>query len=1107
MRYLVPHYDTLLVLASILIATLSAYVMLDLTRRAEPGERGLARGLWVFGSVAMGTGIWAMHFVGMQAYELPIELGFTTALTLASWAAAVGASGVALWVAQGGRLTRLRLAGGSVAMGLGICAMHYGGMAALDMAPAIVWDAALVGVSVAIAIGASGAALLLAFWLRGASARRGAGYQALAAGVMGGAVSAMHYTGMAAAHFPLGSVCLSANALGGHVLGMLVAVASLALFGLLALTLLTSRVEARMRGTAVQLAQSLTLSHTELERRAALLAQTEEIALIGSINVNLVTGDLIVSSGLSRLFGEAPSSQPEPAGWLMARVPEADHAMLRTIRASAEHAAEVEFEVEHRIVRADGSLRTVSHHSRVECASDGTPLRLHVTLQDITARREAEAAIHALANVDPATGLANRKALLTRLQQASLAAQRDDRSISLLVIEIDQFRLGQESLGYAAADQLLKALAKRLLAVAPGADLVAHLGSGEFALLLSGPEDCGEAAAQSVASALVAGLAEPFQIAATELAVTGAVGVALYPADADHADDLLDRAGASAMRARAMSSVRICFYTPEANGRAHARLAIESGLRRAIERDELYLCYQPQIDLSTGRMVGLEALARWKDAQRGEISPMEFIPVAEKTGLIIPIGEWVLRTACTDSLRWQAAGLAPIRVAVNLSMLQLQQPDIAERIQAILVETGMDPHHLGVEVTESMLLDEVEYVAQTLLKLRALGIEIALDDFGTGYSNLSYLSKLPIDVLKIDRSFVHDVTAPTQDVALTRALITMAHGLKMKVLAEGVETEGQLALLVASQCDQIQGYYFSPPVRAAVMAQMLTDDKRLAGHLIEHRSKPRTLLLVDDEENILASLRRLLRRDGYHIITATSGAQGLQRLAENRVDVILSDQRMPGMTGVEFLRRAKELYPQTMRMSLSGYTELQSITDAINEGAVCKFLTKPWDDERLRAHVHEAFVQKDLDDENRELSTRLHGANTALALANVRLQKVSDTQLEHMRRDEARLLSAHALLEGVPAPVIGFDIDGMVAYLNADAQNLFALADSPLGRDATEALSAELAQVWRNSDGAYVRVEVGGRSFQVICRAIGGEPSERGKLMVLTPETPPTRAH
>ena len=900
----------------------------------------------------------------------------------------------------------------------------------------------------------------------------------------------------------ISAVCLGVTGLGGAVLGWSLALTS---FVLLMLTLIASAIEIRIRGNIARLAASLEQSSAELQRHAERLAQAEEIALIGSAETDLATGETVLSAGLCQMLGEAPPPGPVPADWLWAHVPVEERQLVQLMRESVR--TDEPFEFQHRIVHRAGGVRTVLHRGRIELANDGTPLRLHATLQDITSRREAEQAIHDLAHADMATGLPNRHALLNRLGDATLAAQREDRTISLLVVEVDQFELAHESLGHAAGDHLLRAVAQRLVQLAPGAGMTAHLGGGEFALLVDGPGDAGEAVAQTLARALVEGVSGSIHIGSTEIFATVAIGVALWPADADGPDALLDHACASVQHARELDNNRICFYTPAANARASTRLANEAGLRRAIDRNELYLCYQPQVDLGTGRVSGLEVLARWKDAVRGDIPPAEFIPLAERTGLIIPIGEWVLRTACMDSVRWQAEGLAPVRVAVNLSMLQLQQPDFVQRIQTILAETGLAPNRLGVELTESMLIERVDHVAQTLLQLKAIGVQIALDDFGTGYSNLGYLSKLPIDVLKIDRSFVHDVTAPTQEVSITRALINMAHGLNMRVMAEGVENDSQLALLVASRCDEIQGFYFSRPVRADAIEAMLREDKRLPDHLLVRQSRKRTLLLVDDEENIIASLRRLLRRDGYHIITANSGAQGLQRLAEHEVDVILSDQRMPGMTGVEFLRRAKELYPQTVRMTLSGYTELQSITDAINEGAVYKFLTKPWDDERLRAHINEAFRHKEMADDNLELGERLQSANDELAAVNKRLNRLMETQLEQIRRDEARLLNAHELLEGIPAPVIGFDVEGVVAYLNADAHELFSLDDSPLGRAAAEALSPELAHIWRISDGEHVRVRLGERYFQAVCRPIGGSLNQRGKLMVLTPHGTTHRVH
>ncbi|MEO5732159.1 MAG: response regulator, partial [Rubrivivax sp.] len=280
--------------------------------------------------------------------------------------------------------------------------------------------------------------------------------------------------------------------------------------------------------------------------------------------------------------------------------------------------------------------------------------------------------------------------------------------------------------------------------------------------------------------------------------------------------------------------------------------------------------------------------------------------------------------------------------------------------------------------------------------------------------------------------------------------------------------------------------------------EMLREGKRLPEHLLQHQAKRRTLLLVDDEDNIVSALKRLLRRDGYHVVTANCGAQGLQRLAEHQVDVILSDQRMPGMTGVEFLRRAKELYPDTVRMVLSGFTELQSITDAINEGAIYKFLVKPWDDERLRGHIEEAFCHKEMADENRSLGAAVAAANEELAVVNARLHRLLDAQQLQISREGNSLAMMRGLLENIPAAVIGFDVDGMVAYTNADAEHLLGEVASPLGCAANEALPAELLRAWQSSGAKHQPITIAGRRYDMACRDLDGSAHSRGSLMLLT---------
>jgi len=355
-------------------------------------------------------------------------------------------------------------------------------------------------------------------------------------------------------------------------------------------------------------------------------------------------------------------------------------------------------------------------------------------------------------------------------------------------------------------------------------------------------------------------------------------------------------------------------------------------------------------------VIGAEALIRWRHPLTGMIAPGDFIPLAEETGLIVQIGEWVIETACSQIKAWQNAGLAEVSVSVNLSGRQFQQENLVRVVKQALKLNGVAAQYLELEVTESAVMQNPERTITILRELKEIGVKISLDDFGTGYSSLNYLKRFPIDTLKIDRSFVRDITTNPEDAAITNAVISLAHSLKHRVIAEGVESEAQLAFLRRNQCDQIQGFYFSRPLPPEDFAEMLRTGRTLNLGETSQDEKKRTLLIVDDEPNILSALQRLLRRDGYRVLTAGSAAEGFELLALNEVQVIISDQRMPHMNGTEFLSRVKEMYPDTIRLVLSGYTDLKSITDAINHGAIYKFLTKPWDDDALRERIHDAFI-------------------------------------------------------------------------------------------------------------------------------------------------------
>jgi EAL domain-containing protein (putative c-di-GMP-specific phosphodiesterase class I)/ActR/RegA family two-component response regulator len=332
-----------------------------------------------------------------------------------------------------------------------------------------------------------------------------------------------------------------------------------------------------------------------------------------------------------------------------------------------------------------------------------------------------------------------------------------------------------------------------------------------------------------------------------------------------------------------------------------------------------------------------------------------FIPLAEESGMIVAIGDWVLREAVTQAMAWQVAGLPAVKVAVNLSARHFRHSELPEMIASLLAESGLPPALLELELTESTMMRDIAQVIRIIERLKKLGVRLALDDFGTGYSSLSYLSRLPVDLLKIDQSFVSDIITNPINASIATATIAMAHKLGKRVVAEGVETEAQMSFLRRHECDEMQGFLFNRPCAADEITTMLREGRRQHFAPVEDGATQPTLLLVDDEPNILSALNRLFRREGYRVLTAGSGQQALELLAENPVQVIISDQRMAEMSGVELLSRVKDIYPDTVRIVLSGYAELSTVTDAVNRGAIWKYFAKPWDDEVLREEVRRAF--------------------------------------------------------------------------------------------------------------------------------------------------------
>ena len=425
---------------------------------------------------------------------------------------------------------------------------------------------------------------------------------------------------------------------------------------------------------------------------------------------------------------------------------------------------------------------------------------------------------------DPLTKLPNRLLLQDRLEFMINHARRNNEFMALLLLDLDRFKLINETFGYEAGDVLLKTMTDRLITCVRDVDAVFRLGADEFAVILEEIAQLEDAA--KVAKRILESCSVPVQINGHDVYIALSIGISIFPTDGDGKVPLLQSAETAMRRAKEMGSNSFQHYKPAMNTHAAEQLALESSLRNALCRDEMHVFFQPQIELKTGRIIGMEALIRWKHPEMGMIPPMQFIPIAEATGLILPIGEWVLRCACKQAVEWQKTHGALV-ISVNLSARQFQQQDLASVVENVLKETGLPPTLLELEITESLGMKNPEQTLRTLTDLKTMGIKIAIDDFGTGYSSLSYLKRFPIDTLKIDRSFVMDISEDQNDAEIVKTIITLAHSLDLSVIAEGVEKETQAQYLLENGCEKIQGYLFSPPIPAQDFLRLLKSQEKM----------------------------------------------------------------------------------------------------------------------------------------------------------------------------------------------------------------------------------------------------------------------------------------
>ena len=751
---------------------------------------------------------------------------------------------------------------------------------------------------------------------------------------------------------------------------------------------------------------------------------------------------------------------------------------------------------EYRIVRPDGEVRWLFDRAKVIASEKARKLRIDGIASDITEHKRQQDLLYKVAHHDPLTGLPNRTLMLDRLSRTLAHAERNGEAFALMFIDVDRFKTINDSLGHKIGDLVLYEVADRITGALRAEDTVARLGGDEFVVILPGIPH--EASVAGVAQKLIEAIAPAMRAEDHVIHSTASIGISLFPRDGADAEALLKNADTAMYEAKRAGRNAFRFYAAEMNAAAAHLLELENELRGALERGEFLLQYQPQFDLGRdGAICGLEALIRWRHPVRGMVSPADFIPLAEETGLITPIGEWVLNEACRQAKQWVEGYDLNLRVAVNLSARQFNQPDLPARVAAALKASGLPAKNLELELTESLVMQDVERSTRTLAELKAMGITLSVDDFGTGYSSLAYLKRFPIDIIKIDKSFVGEICSNPDDAAICSSIIAMAHSLRLKVVAEGVESEGQLGFLIQQHCNTAQGFLFSKPVDADAAGEMIRGGRKLDLLPLQPGAPERTLLLLDDEDFILTSLKRLFRRDGYTILTANNATAAFELLAQHRIGVIISDQRMPNMTGTEFLRRVKELYPETIRIVLSGYTELQSVIEAINEGSIYRFLTKPWDDDHLRAAIREAFRQQELGQENLLLNRQFREASARLSEANSQLQELLDAKSSRIVRDEALIGAAQEAFYRLPVPLVGIDDEGMIVLANARANALWP--EALPGTDVAEALPAGIAAAIVGASVLPKKIVAEGRDYYARRERIDSRSGGTGWLLTLLP--------
>jgi diguanylate cyclase (GGDEF)-like protein/PAS domain S-box-containing protein len=762
-------HDLRLVGLAAVICTLASFTAISLLHHVRRSS-GHMRLIWLaVSATSTGSGIWATHFIAMLAFSPGLPTAYNIALTIFSLIAAIFLTGMGLAVAVMGNLRAGAWIGGAM-VGGGIAAMHYTGMAAFEIQGRIVWDPTLVLVS--IALGALIGAVALPVGLRGEEIK----WKALGALLLTVAICSHHFTAMGAASIvPDPAIEFSATALPSGWLAIAVALTT---FVIIVLALAGVAIEMRDRRRA----------ELEFDRMRGLANAAVEGLLV-------CEGDAIVTvnDSFARLAG---SSAERMTGAKLEQCFPDEGTRLKLFERPNQT-------VEGDLLHADGSqtpveliLRPVDYGGKPHHA---------IAVRDLQARKQAEQHIRFLAHHDSLTGIPNRSTFNKKLDQEIASALDGGRRLAVLCLDLDRFKEVNDLFGHAAGDAALQTVAKRIADVLDENQVLARLSGDEFAVMVPGLSNPGVAG--RIAENILEALQATRSNAEADEPISTSIGIAICPDDATDRHALLSHADTALYRAKNEGRGTYRFFEASMGAAVRDRRLLEHDLRNAIPRGELRLVYQPQKDIRDGRVIGFEALLRWKHATRGEIPPAEFIPVAEESGIILQIGEWVLRTACSEAATWTE----PLTVAVNVSAVQIHHPSFAHVVHEILFETGLGPGRLELEVTETALVRDLNRALATLRRIKILGVRIAMDDFGTGYSSLSNLRAFPFDKIKIDGSFIKSVNVNDQAAAIVRSVLGLGRALRLPVLAEGVETAAELEFLESEHCNEAQGFLLGRP--------------------------------------------------------------------------------------------------------------------------------------------------------------------------------------------------------------------------------------------------------------------------------------------------------